>query len=75
MASTLKPVHHLADIAQASPALGVFHRALTISKFLFRLDFFHNRGTPILLVIPLDIFSRKAITVTNHFAHDRISPQ
>jgi hypothetical protein len=63
------PVHHLVDIAQTSPAFGVFHCALTISKFLFGLDFFHNRGASILLVIPLDIFSRETKTVTDHFAH------
>jgi hypothetical protein len=67
--SAFQFVHHLADIAQASPAFGVFHRALTISKFLFGLDFFHDRGAPIPPVILLDIFSSEAKTVTNHFAH------
>jgi hypothetical protein len=67
--SALQLAHHLADISQASPALGVFRRTLTIAKFFFRLDFFHNCGTPIILVIPLYIFSREAKTVTDHFAH------
>ncbi len=39
--SALQLVHHLADIAQASPGLGVFHGTLTVAKFLVRLDFFH----------------------------------
>jgi hypothetical protein len=62
-------VHHLADIAQTSPAFGVFQRALTVSKFFFRPDFFYNCGTAIILVIALDIFSSEAKTITNNFAH------
>jgi hypothetical protein len=44
--------HHLADIAQASPALRIFNRTLAIAKFLFHLDLFHNRG-PLMIQIVL----------------------
>jgi hypothetical protein len=48
---TPQPVHHLADIAQASPALRIFNPTLAIAKLLFHPDLFHNRGPLIIQIV------------------------
>jgi len=61
----LKFFHHLADISQASSAFRIFFSALTISKFLFTLDFFHYCRSTILSIILLNVFPGIFKTKTN----------
>ena len=57
------PFHHLADIAQASFALRISDRALTIAEFLFHLNLLQDRRTAISHIVRLNIFSGIVETV------------
>ena len=49
--------HHLADITQASFPFRVFRNTLTIPKFLFHFDLFHDGRHPVILIIFFDVIS------------------
>jgi hypothetical protein len=62
-------VHHLADIRQASAALGIFGGALAGAESFFGNDFFRDDRTTVFQHILFDRFPGIAKTVTDHVVH------
>jgi hypothetical protein len=59
------PVHHLANIGQASTALGVFISTPAISELLLRFDLLQNRRTAVGFIVLPDIFGRVIEAIAN----------
>jgi hypothetical protein len=63
------PVHHLANIHQASAAFGIFCPALTVSQRPFRLDPIENRGMAVGRIVPSNVLGGVFETIANPFWH------
>jgi hypothetical protein len=66
---SLDHFHHLADIGQASPALGVPIGTVAGSGLLFRHDPLHDQGAAVFGEIIFDVLSGIAKAVANQFWH------
>jgi hypothetical protein len=62
-------VHDPADFRQASLACGIFRGTATPSELFFRLNFLHNKRSPVFSQVILDVFSGVFKTKTDEFVH------
>jgi hypothetical protein len=64
-----KPVHHLANIGQASSALGVFGGTVAAACPPLRLDLLQDGGTAVDLPVTSNVFRGIVETIAYRFSH------
>jgi hypothetical protein len=59
------PVHHLANIRQASAAFGVFDPALAVPQLLFRFHPIQNGRMAVGFIVPANVLGRIFETIAD----------